>query len=200
MKKCIRCNNSKDIFEFSKIKSGTRNVCKLCINKSRRERRSKNIEQYRNYDKKYRTENKDKINSNRMVFYYDNQESEIEKKKIYYSEHKNERSEYRKRYKDTENGRMIIRLNNLKRKLNIKDVCDGSIIESSIFNLLETQNHKCTACNSNLFDFHIDHKVPLSRGGYHTITNIQILCPKCNLTKHTKTDEEFRLIPVVVNH
>lgn len=40
-------------------------------------------------------------------------------------------------------------------------------------------------------NYHIDHKIALCRDGTHTIDNIQILCPTCNLRKRTRTNEEF---------
>jgi 5-methylcytosine-specific restriction endonuclease McrA len=38
----------------------------------------------------------------------------------------------------------------------------------------------------------IDHKHPLSKGGEHTLENLQMLCLDCNRSKHDMTDEEFR--------
>lgn len=39
---------------------------------------------------------------------------------------------------------------------------------------------------------HIEHKIPLSRGGLHAIENLDISCQSCNCSKNTKTVEEFR--------
>lgn len=38
----------------------------------------------------------------------------------------------------------------------------------------------------------IDHKQPLSKGGEHSLENLQMLCLDCNRSKHDMTDEEFR--------
>lgn len=38
---------------------------------------------------------------------------------------------------------------------------------------------------------HIEHKIPLSRGGTHTFDNVVLACRKCNLSKGAKTDWEF---------
>jgi len=32
--------------------------------------------------------------------------------------------------------------------------------------------------------YHIDHVVPISKGGPHSITNVILCCPECNLKKH----------------
>jgi len=51
------------------------------------------------------------------------------------------------------------------------------------------QNAKsCYWCNRSLKGrkVHIDHYVPLFRGGFHTISNLVVSCDKCNLTKNAK--------------
>ena len=39
---------------------------------------------------------------------------------------------------------------------------------------------------------HLEHKTPLSRGGDNKYSNLDVSCQKCNLSKHDKTEEEFR--------
>ena len=39
---------------------------------------------------------------------------------------------------------------------------------------------------------HLEHKTPLSRGGTNEYCNLAIACQHCNLTKKTKTEEEYR--------
>jgi 5-methylcytosine-specific restriction endonuclease McrA len=120
-------------------------------------------------------------------------EEERFKKRIYFQKNKKARSEYRKRYKDTEKGRLVIRLNNIKRSKRIEQVSDGTVVYKLVLLIKENQNNKCVFCNTILEKYHIDHILPLSRGGLHTIGNIQILCESCNLRKSNRTDEEFIL-------
>lgn len=40
--------------------------------------------------------------------------------------------------------------------------------------------------------YHVDHILPLVRGGKHELVNLAISCPTCNLRKHSKTPDEFR--------
>ena len=38
---------------------------------------------------------------------------------------------------------------------------------------------------------HLEHKIPLVRGGTNEYNNLAIACQKCNCKKHNKTEEEF---------
>lgn len=40
-------------------------------------------------------------------------------------------------------------------------------------------------------DFHVDHIIPLSRGGDHSYANTQVAHPVCNSRKHNKLPEEY---------
>lgn len=50
----------------------------------------------------------------------------------------------------------------------------------------------CSWCGMGCQDkYHVDHVMPLSRGGSHRIANLCISCPSCNLRKNAKLPEEF---------
>lgn len=51
----------------------------------------------------------------------------------------------------------------------------------------------CYYCKEKIIfgNDHIEHKIPLSRGGLNTLENLTISCPLCNFTKGRKTDLEF---------
>ena len=57
--------------------------------------------------------------------------------------------------------------------------------------ILRSQNGCCLYCGCLLEHFHIDHKLPLSRGGKHVKENLALACSTCNLRKNLKTAEEF---------
>lgn len=80
-----------------------------------------------------------------------------------------------------------------KRVRNKKLTDDKTITVRAIKEMFTLQNGECVYCNSTLNPktMHKDHITPLSRGGHHTISNIQLLCQRCNLKKGVKTHEEF---------
>lgn len=52
--------------------------------------------------------------------------------------------------------------------------------------ILELDNHKCRVCNASSNDgvkLHVDHIIPISKGGTSDISNLQTLCETCNLGK-----------------
>jgi 5-methylcytosine-specific restriction endonuclease McrA len=40
--------------------------------------------------------------------------------------------------------------------------------------------------------------IPLSRGGMHTASNLDIACASCNMHKHAKLPEEIGMLTLVV--
>ncbi len=50
--------------------------------------------------------------------------------------------------------------------------------------------HECQ-CELSQDDFHVDHVVPLARGGVHGYINVQPAHPKCNFRKNAKLMEEL---------
>lgn len=57
---------------------------------------------------------------------------------------------------------------------------------------LKTQKGKCWWCGKKIRGkYHVDHRIPLSRGGTHWPNNICISCPKCNMSKGAKYPHEW---------
>lgn len=62
------------------------------------------------------------------------------------------------------------------------------------------QDGRCPYCSEPLNQYHLDHKLPVSRGGKNGIDNLQLLCRTCNLQKHTCTEEEYLTKTGIVKH
>ena len=68
----------------------------------------------------------------------------------------------------------------------------GRLPKGTVSNLLALQKNRCAACKKQLCGkYHVDHVVPLSRGGTHSKGNVQLLCPACNVRKSAKMPERF---------
>jgi 5-methylcytosine-specific restriction endonuclease McrA len=52
------------------------------------------------------------------------------------------------------------------------------------FEILASAGHKCSLCNQSAKDgvqLHIDHILPVSKGGTNEPDNLRVLCDECNL-------------------
>jgi 5-methylcytosine-specific restriction endonuclease McrA len=69
----------------------------------------------------------------------------------------------------------------------------GRITAKDVRAQYETQRGTCFYCQRSLAhaQFHVDHFVPLSKGGTNEPENIVLACPRCNLSKHDKLPHEF---------
>lgn len=163
----------------------------------------------RNCCKKYKDNNKEKINATRRKYYknkkekfskqakfkWQNMSEEMKKNRLiyfsdYYKKTKKERSEKNKIWRLANKEYLYLR--NRARELKIKEYV--KITQKQIELLLNSYNNKCIYCAVDVFrgiNLHLDHKVPLSRNGDHTLENLVPSCKVCNLKKGTKTFEEF---------
>lgn len=62
--------------------------------------------------------------------------------------------------------------------------------------LLEMADGVCGICGEDVdpHHFHVDHIVPLSRGGEHSYANTQVAHPSCNLRKMTRLPHELVMV------
>lgn len=68
----------------------------------------------------------------------------------------------------------------------------GRLEYGTIPRLLVVQRGLCAYCACDLEGgYHVDHIIPLSKGGRHEAVNIQLLCASCNLRKSNKDPIRF---------
>lgn len=68
-----------------------------------------------------------------------------------------------------------------------KRAASGRFTAAQVRALYARQRGRCAWCAASLADgFHRDHRVPLALGGANDITNIDLLCPGCNVRKGAK--------------
>lgn len=68
----------------------------------------------------------------------------------------------------------------------------GHHTAKDIARILERQKYRCVYCPADLKrGYHIDHIMPLALGGSNWPSNLQGLCPKCNMSKGAKHPIDF---------
>lgn len=85
-----------------------------------------------------------------------------------------------------------VRVNHINRRA-LKKNAGGKLSHGIAERLMVLQKGKCPACCSDLrkTGYHLDHIEALSKGGAHEDSNVQLLCPPCNMSKHTMHPVEF---------
>jgi 5-methylcytosine-specific restriction endonuclease McrA len=69
----------------------------------------------------------------------------------------------------------------------LKLAAGGEYTAEDIADILRLQRGRCAICRKKLGKtYHIDHIVPLSKGGTNGRTNLQVTCPPCNQHKSAK--------------
>jgi 5-methylcytosine-specific restriction endonuclease McrA len=68
----------------------------------------------------------------------------------------------------------------------------GTHTHAEIVEIKKLQRGKCAYCKLKLGDrFHVDHIVPIVKGGRNDRANLQILCAPCNHRKYSKDPMDF---------
>jgi 5-methylcytosine-specific restriction endonuclease McrA len=76
-----------------------------------------------------------------------------------------------------------------KRRARINDASINDFNETEWGLLKELYDYRCAYCGDKFDSITMDHIVPISNGGNHTLSNIVPACMHCNCSKHTKTIE-----------
>jgi 5-methylcytosine-specific restriction endonuclease McrA len=179
MKTCKDCKVEKLLSEYHKnknTKDGVTIVCKPCA-----------IER----SKKWQSVNRDKVNAVCRKNYAKNLEqsraNRRERVRRWYTKHPEKARAATRAWSIThpeakrlsENKRRVMKLGN------------GvfAILPKEINKLLSSD---CNNCGTNE-SITLDHIIPVSRGGRHSIGNLQSLCRFCNSSKNSKTIMEWRI-------
>jgi len=112
-----------------------------------------------------------------------NNKRALERSLDWQKRNKSKRKEIRKRWYDK--NPELIRIYKSQRRLRENNQSDGTINKKSLRSL---PSEICSICKQKLDwkkpnSVHLDHIIPLVKGGRHSIDNVQWTCRTCNLTK-----------------
>lgn len=184
MKRCPTCKQEKPEDQFGidrHRKSGIAPRCKKCNTEKAAAWAEKNKEKRRLISEKYRLANIEKCKESVKRSQQKNQERILK----WVEENREKTNEYKKKWRDK--NKDYGRSQKAKRR-----GAGGSYADADIKRLKELQHGKCACCKKELnHDFHRDHITPIAKGGNNLISNIQLLCPKCNRSKGAKDPIKF---------
>ena len=179
-KTCIICGCEKPITDFSVNKAnkvdGYTKDCKVCRNIKNVEYRKLNHEKELERYKKYNLDNPEKIAKKNKEWYEKN-----------YIDSAVGRAHVRgrqKKYRMSDLGRVTKKDLEHKRRSQVY----GNFYQDSkeAIKMLRQSATHCFYCKCELEQMHIDHFIPLARGGSHSANNLVASCPTCNLKKKDK--------------
>lgn len=176
MKTCSKCKEDKPYSEYYKnknCKDGYRGVCKSCCYEVQKEYRKNNQDKVRAYDTEYRLKNKERLSEYYKTWYDQNIEHLSEYWKDYRSKNVKRIQDHKKRYKHRKRANAEYWPNN------------GWLW------LLNFYPNECMKCGSK-DGLQLDHVVPISLGGEHSLRNAQILCGTCNSSKGNRNSNDYR--------
>jgi hypothetical protein len=202
MKACSKCGIEKPLEQYAKNKQtpdGLRRECKPCrkiyvaqwrlanLDRCRAvdaARRAANPEKVKAYTAKWNAANPEKLRAKRDAWRQANPGKFKARSARWHLANKeavNARSaEWRKANPEASRAH---RRNRRARKLEV----GGTLSSGLAAKLYGLQKGRCACCREPLGDdYHLDHILPLTRGGTNTDDNIQLLRATCNLQKHAK--------------
>lgn len=177
-KTCRICNVAKEAsLEFFHKQKGKkeylRSSCKTCINLA---------------SKVYYESNKEKITKRIGIYQKKNKDYLSAYNKKWKLEHP-EKTAFIKKKWGNKNVDKILAINRNYRAR--KSKAEGSHTAEDVAKIISKQNKLCFWCDTELEKIHIDHIIPLVKGGRNDESNLVASCPSCNCSKGSKLPEEF---------
>lgn len=197
LKRCSKCGNDYPATPeyFSKMsasKDGLKVWCRSCVSEYNKAYRATHLEELREYNRQFRATPEAKARKRELAStpeyrewanQYMAQYRAIPEKKRHFQEYMQEwgknnpdritASSHRRRARKQNNG--------------------GDYTRNDIRVQFKTQKGRCWWCQDELVEgnTHIDHRIPISRGGSNAPENLCLSCKHCNLSKGSKLPHEW---------
>lgn len=199
---CAKCKELKSIDQFPKDKhepSGYSYSCKPCKAAARRARRAADPAAARQREREYEARTAEQTKHRKAAYYLKNKDQilarhfanrDLRLQQMREWDKKNRASinarvrSYRKA--DPERFKAHFHKARAKRR-----AAPGSHTGADIRRQRAAQKNRCWWCHCKLTEYHVDHLIPLSRGGSNAPGNIVIACPHCNQSRNNKLPHEW---------
>jgi 5-methylcytosine-specific restriction endonuclease McrA len=214
LRTCTKCHRQfPNSFFYKKGRDRRSSRCPSCCKKYKNDNRIranelcrvryyKNIERNRSrakqYSRKFYEQNKNKLKMIRREYYLTHKKMCNESSRQYYQKNKQKILARARSWKNANISNVLNysknyskihyqekRVHNAKRRALIAG-SSGNINLAEWENLKRFYDYKCLSCGKQEPEILLtyDHVIPLSKGGSHTISNIQPLCGSCNSRKN----------------
>jgi len=208
-KRCSKCGETKPLTEFSrerKKSSGYKSACKTCMAVAIADWRVRSKGHVATYDRAWKARNPKLLRASYKRWYARHSEKSKKRAAAWRAANldraRARESTYRARNpeKAKSQDRAYYLANPEKykeaqrrREARKKGAEISDLTEADWRTILVEYNNCCSYCGVAGTALEQEHKIPLSRGGNHTKSNVVPACLPCNRSKGTKTDEEFLL-------
>lgn len=198
-KRCSRCGDPKPLTEFyadRRAVDGLFSACKECTRAAERARKAADPEKTRRRQRAARAANPEKYrmyakrrdrvlaNRNRRAWAKLNPERIAAANRRSYLKNRDHRLATVKAWAQKNKSRVLANVRNSKAR---RRAASGEHTAADIQCLYKQQRGLCPGCRVGLGKrYHVDHVVPIISGGANDKTNLQLLCPTCNLQKNRK--------------
>lgn len=169
--------------------------------------RNANRELIRAINARSRARNADKIKARKRAEYLRDKDTPAYRARIaaYQAATRNAKREYDRKYRATNKEKLaqlksvwraenaaLLRVVRSSYKARRRATEKGGDSTKTIKEWMVSQAKVCRWCEANCeTGFHIDHVMPLAKGGKHVIANLCIACPTCNIRKNARDPAEF---------
>jgi 5-methylcytosine-specific restriction endonuclease McrA len=198
-KACTSCGQTQSLDAFSEDKSrkdALRSECRFCHNARNKIYRQANLKNYKAYNKAWQQANREKSAASKKAWYQANKEKSAANQKAYRKANPEKVKAYRKANFESIASRTkayqqanpeIFAVNWQKRR--VQKLNNGVFIVSAK-ELKKLYSNPCAYCGAP--SQHIDHIIPVSRGGTHSVGNLVGACAACNMSKGAKFITEWK--------